>query len=154
MKKLLSIAIILFATSTMAFSQVQQEEIDYYQSIFGMEKKVVVANFIKLEEGDSFWPIYDEYEKERKKLGQRQIELLLDYAEHYEALTDEKTDALVKESMGIRKASAALINKYYKKVKKEKGSKIAAQFYQIENYFAIAIRAELYSDVPLVGELE
>jgi len=154
MKKLLSIAIILFATSTMAFSQVQQEEIDYYQSVFGMEKKVVVANFIKLEEGDSFWALYDEYEKERKELGQRQLELLLDYAKHYEALTDEKTDDLVKESMGIRKTSSSLINKYYKKVKKVKGSKVAAQFYQIENYFAIAIRAELYSDVPLVGELE
>jgi len=68
MKKLLSIVIILFAVSSTTFSQVQQEEIDYYQSIFGMEKKTVVANFLKLDEGDSFWKIYDEYEKERKEI--------------------------------------------------------------------------------------
>ncbi len=154
MKKLLSIAIILIAASTMAFSQVQQEEIDYYQSIFGMEKKGVVASFLKLDETDSFWKIYDAYEKERKDIGQKQINLLLDYAKNYETLTDDKTDDLVKESMRIRKSSSSLIAKYYKKVKKEKGSKIAAQFYQIENYFVIAIRAQLYSDVPLIGELE
>ncbi len=154
MKKLLSIAIILFATTSMAFSQVQQEEVDYYQSIFGMEKKVVVASFIGLDANDPFWAIYDEYEIERKKLGQKRMETLLDYAEHYEKLTDEKTDDLIKQSMSIRKGTNTLIVKYYKKVKKTSGSKIAAQFYQIENYFRTAISSELYSNVPLIGELE
>jgi hypothetical protein len=154
MKKLFSIAIILIASVTMSFAQVQQEEIDYYQSIFGMEKKIVVANFLEVEEGNAFWAIYDEYEVERKKLGQKRLSLIIDYAEHYDDLTDDKTDALVKESMSLRKADQGLINKYYKKVKKISGSKIAAQFYQIENYFITAIRSELYTDVPLVGELE
>jgi len=154
MKKLFSIAIILIASITMSFAQVQQEEVDYYQSIFGMEKKIVVANFLEVEEGNAFWAIYDEYEVERKKLGQKRISLIIDYAEHYDDLTDDKTDALVKESMSLRKADQNLVNKYYKKVKKISGSKIAAQFYQIENYFITAIRAELYTDVPLVGELD
>jgi hypothetical protein len=154
MKKLFSIAIILIASVTMSFAQVQQEEIDYYQSIFGMEKKIVVANFLEVEEGNAFWAIYDEYEVERKKLGQKRLRLIVDYAEHYDDLTNDKTDALVKESMSLRKADQGLINKYYKKVKKISGSKIAAQFYQIENYFITAIRSELYTDVPLVGELE
>ena len=154
MKKIFSIAIILIASITMSFAQVQQEEVDYYQSIFGMEKKIVVANFLEIDEGNAFWAIYDDYEVERKKLGQERINLLLDYAEHYEDLTDDKTDALVKKSMSLRKADHTLINKYYKKVKKTSGSKIAAQFYQIENYFITAIRSELYTSVPLVGELD
>jgi len=154
MKKLFSIAIILIASVTMSFAQVQQEEIDYYQSIFGMEKKIVVANFLEVEEGNAFWAVYDAYEVERKKLGQKRISLIVDYAEHYDDLTDDKTDALVKESMSLRKADQALINKFYKKVKKTSGSKIAAQFFQIENYFITAIRSELYTDVPLVGELD
>ena len=154
MKKLLSIAIILFASSTMVFAQVQQEEIDYYQSIFGMEKKVVVANFLELGENDAFWPIYDEYEKARKKMGQKRLETLIGYAENYDDLTDEKTDELVKQNISLRKRTNDLITKYYKKVKKTSGSKVAAQFYQIENYFITAIRSELYLSVPLIGELE
>jgi len=154
MKKLLAFAILLFVSSTMLFAQSMQEEIDYYQSIFGMEKKAVVARFLDLDEKDAFWPIYDEYEKMRKGLGQKRLSTLMDYAEHYENLTDEKTDVLVKESIENRKSGNDLIIKYYKKVKKISGSKTAAQFYQIENYFVTAVSSELYMSVPLIGELE
>ncbi len=154
MKKLFSIAIILIASITMSFAQVQQEEIDYYQSIFGMEKKIVVANFLELEETDAFWAIYDEYEKARKELGQKRLNLIIKYAENYDNMTDEKADAVIKNSISLRKGNQDLVIKYYKKVKKVSGSKTAAQFYQIENYFITAIQAELYTDVPLIGELD
>ena len=154
MKKLLSIAIILIATSTMVFAQSMQEEMDYYQSIFGMEKKVVVASFLELDEKDAFWPMYDEYEKLRKELAQKRLSTLMDYAEHYENLTDEKTDALVKQSIESKKEVNDLIVKYYKKAKKISGSKTAAQIFQIENYFVTAINSELYISIPLIGELE
>jgi hypothetical protein len=156
MKKLFSIAILLFAVSTTVFSQVeiQQEEIDYYQSIFGMEKKVVVANFLQLEEKDAFWAIYDEYEKERKVLGQKRLNIIIEYAEHYESLEDEKTDELIKQSIAFKKDVNNVIAKYYKNVKKVSGSKIAAQFYQIENYFVTAVGVEMYKAIPLIGELD
>lgn len=154
MKKILSIAIIFFATSSMVFAQLPQEEIDYYQSIFGMEKKLVVAAFLDLEENDPFWAVYDEYEKGRKELGQKRFNLIVDYAENYDNLTDEKTDELVKTNQDIRNGTTKLLNKYYKKVKKVSGSKTAAQFYQIENYFITAITAQIYSTIPLVGELD
>ncbi|MDB4583465.1 hypothetical protein N9164_09955 [Draconibacterium sp.] len=153
MKKILSIAILLFASSSI-FAQTQQEEIDYYQSIFGMEKKLVVAAFLELEEDDAFWPIYDEYEKARKELGKKRIKLIVDYADNYDNLTDEKTDELVKTNQDVRKSTTNLLNKYYKKVKKVSGSRTAAQFYQIENYFVVAITAQIYSTIPLIGELE
>jgi hypothetical protein len=156
MKKLFSIAILLFAVSTTVFSQVeiQQEEIDYYQSIFGMEKKVVVANFLQLEEKDAFWTIYDEYEKERKVLGQKRLNIIIEYAEHYESLEDEKTDELIKQSIAFKKDVNNVIAKYYKNVKKVSGSKTAAQFYQIENYFVTAVGVEMYKAIPLIGELD
>lgn len=156
MKKLFSIAILLFAVSTTVFSQVeiQQEEIDYYQSIFGMEKKVIVANFLQLEEKDAFWAIYDEYEKERKVLGQKRLDIIIEYAEHYESLSDEKTDELIKQSIAFKKDVNNAIVKYYKNVKKVSGSKTAAQFYQIENYFVNAVGTEMYTAVPLIGELD
>ena len=153
MKKLLSIAILVF-TTTSIFAQTQQEEIDYYQSIFGMEKKLVVAAFLDLEENDPFWSVYNEYEQGRKELGQKRFKLIVDYAENYDNLTDEKTDELVKTNQDIRNSTTKLLNKYYKKVKKVSGSKTAAQFYQIENYFIIAITAQIYSTIPLVGELD
>jgi len=156
MKKLLSIAVLILTVSTTVFSQikVEQEEIDYYQSLFGMEKKMVVANFLQLEESDAFWALYNEYEKERKILGQKRLDAILDYAENYEKLTDDKTDDLIKKSITHRKSVNDIIVKYYKKVKKTSGSKTAAQFYQIENYFVTAVGAQMYTAIPLIGELD
>ena len=154
MKKLLSFAIVLMISSSALFAQSIKEEIEYYQSLFGMEKKGVVASFLELDEKDPFWEMYDEYETLRKELGQKRLKTLFSYAENYENLSDEKTDELVKESIATRNAVNALIVKYYKKAKKLSGSKTAAQFYQIENYFISAINSQLYVTVPLIGELE
>jgi hypothetical protein len=153
MKKLLTIVILLLSTYPM-FAQSMQDEIKYYQSLFGMDKKAVVASFIVLDEKDDFWVIYDEFEKIRKQLGQERLKTIIDYAEHYEILTDEKTDALIEESITSREEVSELIVKYYKKVLKTSGSKIAAQFYQIENYFVNAVSEELYTSMPLIGELD
>ena len=154
MKKLLSFAIVLLISSSALFAQSIKEEIEYYQSLFGMEKKGVVASFLELDEKDPFWEMYDEYETLRKELGQKRLKTLFSYAENYENLSDEKTDALVKESIASKNADNALIAKYYKKAKKLSGSKTAAQFYQIENYFINAINGQLYVTIPLIGELE
>ncbi|RLE05616.1 MAG: hypothetical protein DRJ13_01700, partial [Bacteroidetes bacterium] len=98
------------------FSQSNLEEIELYQSLFGMEKKVIVSSFISLEGevSDAFWSQYDEYESARKANGQKRLELLSKYANSYLNLDDATTDALVSESMKITKEHTKLINKYYK----------------------------------------
>lgn len=154
MKKLILIAITGLLMTSLSQPQIQQEEIDYFQSLFGMEKKAVVSQFLEIENDDPFWPIYDEYEKERKKLSQERLATLMEYIENYNSLTDEKTDELVNQSISSKDDANKLIVKYYKKIKKTSGSKIAAQFFQIENYFIAAINAELYTSLPLIGELE
>lgn len=154
MKKFFLMTITGLLLSILAPAQIQQEEIEYFQSLFGMEKKAVVANFLKLESNDPFWPIYDAYEKERKTLSQERLNTIMDYVKNYEKLSDEKTDELVSKSISSKNNANKLIAKYYKKIKKSSGSKTAAQFFQIENYFVSAINTELYASLPLIGELK
>ena len=142
------------AFSTVVSAQTNTEVVDFYQSIFGMEKKEVVAGFLQLESDNAFWPIYDAYENERKALGKKKIALLNDYADNYLTLTDEKTDELVKQTMTQKKQLDKLINTYYKKVKNVSGSKVAAQFYQFENYILGAIRLEVMESIPFIGEFD
>ena len=96
MKHLLLIAALF--VSTMGFAQSAQAEVDLLQSLYGMQKKDIVADFIKLEgpQKDAFWEIYDAYELERKVLGQRRVNLLSTYAEFYSSLNDAATDILIK----------------------------------------------------------
>ncbi len=150
-------SILLFSMLTACFSVFSQsnlEEIEFYQSIFGMEKKAIVSSFISLEgeASDAFWSQYDEYESARKANGQKRLELLSKYANSYLKLDDVTTDALVAESMKITKEHTKLINKYYKSMKKAADSKAAAQFFQLENYFQSVIRTSLMEEIPFIGE--
>ena len=151
----ISAALLLFTLSGVS-GQSNSEEIDYFQAIFGSEKKAFVAEFIKLE-GESkvsFWSLYDEYEVERKTLGKKRIDLLNKYAENYNNLSDEKTDEIVKNMQTQRRAVDKLIDNYYKKIKKASGSQAAAQFYHLENYFVSAIRLSILESIPVIGEFD
>jgi hypothetical protein len=138
------------------YAQSNKEEIDLVQSIFGMEKKAMVAEFIKVEGPmkDAFWTAYDAYEVERKELGKKRIDLLNKYASNYGTMDDATTDKIVAETIALTTQNDKLIATYYKKVKKNCGSKTAAQFYQIESYVLSEIRAAIMENIPLIGELD
>lgn len=155
MKKIILLASFLIITTSI-FSQSNKEEIEFYQSIFGMEKKAIVSSFIQLdgEQEISFWTLYDEYETARKVNGQKRINLLGKYVDQYLELDDTKTDLLVAESIKINNEQNKLITKYYKKMKKIAGSKAAAQFIQLESYFQSMIKTTLLEEIPFIGELD
>jgi hypothetical protein len=153
MKKLLVIA--AFLVSAAGFAQSNKEDVDLIQSIYGKEKKAIVAEFIKLEgaQSDAFWKLYDEYETQRKELGKQRISLLERYANSYMTLDDATTDQLMKDMMGLSVKTDKLINTYYGKIKKSSGVKAAAQFAQLESYLLSVIRANIFENIPFIGEL-
>ncbi len=120
----------------------------------GAEKRELMKSFLKIEDDDSFWAVYDDYETERKELGLKRIELLQDYSDNYLTLDDAKTDEIVKESIKQQKALNALIDKYYKKVRKVSGSKRAAQFYHFENDLLNAVRLKILDNIPAIGAFD
>ena len=154
MKNLLLFAALFFTVT--GFAQSAQEEVDLIQSMYGMQKKDIVADFVKLE-GDqkaAFWKLYDAYEVERKALGIKRINLLSAYAEHYGNMDDAKTDEIIKEMNSLTQKNDKLIATYYGKMKKPAGVKAAAQFTQIEYYLLSTIRAEILEEIPFIGELD
>ena len=154
MKKLLLLAFLVpcFALS----GQSHKEEIEVYQAIFGMEKKEITSRLIvpSEEKQEAFWSLYDEYETERKAIGQKRIQVLNKYAEMYANINEENVTELVKEAMEIRASNDKLIKAYYHKIYKAVGHVPAAQFYQLEHYFLSEINVAIYSNVPMVGELK
>jgi hypothetical protein len=135
-------------------AQTYNEEVDFFQSIFGMQKKEIVAEFLSVENDDTFWVMYDEYETKRKAMGKERLAVLLDYVENYDMLTNDKYDELIVDMISLRKGTDKLIDQYYKKIKKASGSKKAAQFFQIENYFLSEIRTTIFEGIPYIGQFE
>jgi Spy/CpxP family protein refolding chaperone len=157
MKKIFFIAVVLLIGATSSFGQTGTDtnEVDYYQSLFGMAKKTLVSEFVDLKDypADQFWALYDAYETERKELGKSRLDLLENYAKNYLTLDEAKTDELVKQMDVQKKNLDKLIFKYYKKMSSAVGTKPAAQFYQMENYLLSAIRLAILESIPFIGEL-
>jgi hypothetical protein len=155
MKKVLLILSVI-ALPALTFAQSNKEDIDFIQSIYGKEKKTIVAEFIQLEgaQKDAFWKLYDEYETQRKALGQKRIALLEKYVNSYATLDDATTSQIIKDMISLGAQTDKLLVTYHKKLEKAAGVKAAAQFYQIEVYFLSVIRASIMDSIPFIGELK
>ena len=137
-KSILLFSLLTFCLSV--FSQTNLEEIELYQSLFGMEKKYIVSSFISLEgeTADAFWGQYDEYESARKANGQKRLKLLSEYANSYLNMDDATSDAIVAESIKINKEKVKHISKYYKIIKKSQYPYvISLSDHKEVNYFSV-----------------
>lgn len=153
MKKLTLIVTVLFA-SLFSFAQSNVEEIDMIQSMYGIEKKAIVKEFVqpKAVNKDLFWEVYDKYEIERKELGKERIALLDEFATKYETMTNAESAEWMKKAIAFDSRQDKLITKYYKKVMKVTSPIVAMRFYQLEVYLITAIRFEVLDAIPFVDE--
>lgn len=154
MKNLFLFAALLL--STVISAQSNKEDVDLIQSLYGMGKKDIVAQFIKVDPAskDEFWRLYDEYEVTRKEYGRERLALLEKYAQHYNTLNDETTDEIMQEMINLGAKTDKIAAQYYGKIKKVAGTKVAAQFLQIESYLNSVIRSTILEEIPFIGELD
>ncbi|HEY5746124.1 MAG TPA: hypothetical protein VIU12_08620 [Chryseolinea sp.] len=147
-KNITLLSLILFCVSAYA----QQSETELIRNAFKSEKKSIVAEFLTLTKDDAakFWPVYEEYEKERSEFALRRIRLIESYVDHYEKMDDESTNKLVEESASIQKNEVVLREKYYGLLKKGISTSVAARFYQIEDVINVVVRMGLYEELPLL----
>ena len=115
------------------------------------DRRGVFARYLDLTEAQSkaFWPIYDEYEAESKKLDDRFLALINDYAAKYDTLTDAQALAMLKDRLAIDKKRTELRVKYCEKVAKVLPGKQALRFAQLDARIRNLQMSNLYSVLPL-----
>ena len=139
----------IFFVSFGIFAQTNQDEVQLLQSLYGMEKRDIVGEFVELSEAQEadFWMLYDSYENQRKELGKQRYSLLLRYVNDYGEVRPEDAERFMTEAIPLRIKSDKLTDTYYKKIKSKTDPIVAMQFYQIEHYLATAIRMELLEEI-------
>ena len=151
--KLLTVLTLVLTTTFTSYGQNSDNEITLIQELFGLEKTEMLSDLLG-DVNDDFWVVYKEYETKRMNLGKTRLALINDYSDSYDNLTDDKIDQLLKDMQNQSKNLEKLINQYTQKIKKVSGSKVAAQFYQLETYLLAAVRVKIMESIPLIGELE
>ncbi|QOG01208.1 hypothetical protein [Flavobacterium sp. MDT1-60] len=153
--KIIGLFTILF-TGNVAYCQNGEADIDVVQALLGRNKRLIIAEYMQLEEKEknSFWHLYDQYEEKRKDIEKEVFLLLNEYAEKYKTLNDAEAHKLIVNFMKSMDENNALRKVYFKKMEKEIGSLKAAKFIQLETFIQTSSQANLQNQVPMIGELE
>ena len=103
------------------------------------------------EQASAFWPIYEEYTAELNQLGDREVEIILDYSRSYQTMTDDKARELAKGVLAVDGERIALLGRYFDRIDEALGAIIAARFIQVENQLNNLIDVQVASEIPLIG---
>ena len=144
----LTIFLFLFATPLLAQTP---EEIELARTIAETEKKMIVARNMELTdpESEEFWPVYNAYQVDVRKINDRTIKLIRGYAENYETLSDERAEEMLKEFLDIQNARVKLKKSYVKKFRKVLPPKKLMRYYQVENKVEAMVNFDLVKTIPL-----
>jgi len=102
------------------------------------------------QEGEKFWPIYKAYEAERSGIANKRIELLYQYANFYETLTNEQAKYWYNDVLKLQRSEIALKKKYNKKMAKALTPLVALRFFQLEEFIQSEIRSAIIETLPFL----
>jgi hypothetical protein len=116
------------------------------------DKKLVVAANMDLTEteANAFWPIYQEYQTDLAKANERIGNLIGEYAENYQSMTDQTAKKLLDKSIILERDRLTLRVFYLPRFQKALPSIKVARYYQIENKIQAILQYELAENIPLV----
>src|SRR4029453_3771967 len=121
------------------------DEATYRHAITEERRNIFAANLaLGPEEREGFWTIYDENDRERFSLLQR-------YAQSYANLSDDQAMALALASGKLQVSEVELRLKYAASLRRKMSGRVAARFFQIDDYVTTAMRMNFLSGVPLVA---
>jgi hypothetical protein len=95
-------------------SEAEKKNTDYYIELVRRDLRQDTREIIgekmafKQAEADAFWPVYDRYEAELKRLGDEKLALINDYADNYKNMTEAKAGELTSKAIDLDESSAAV----------------------------------------------
>jgi hypothetical protein len=115
-------------------------------------KKLFVSENMKLTESEAkaFWPLYEKYQDGLEELMDRSINLIENYAENYQTMTDDKAKKLIEEYLDIEGDYVQLRKSYLPKFMEVLPAKKVARYYQLENKIDAAGNYELAKEIPII----
>jgi hypothetical protein len=150
-----AMAVMFFGFAPLSFAQDKRaDNMEILRDKIRADKKFVVATNMELTESEAktFWPIYNQYQKDLQNINGRILAVLESYAADFKSksLTDDKAKQLIDEALAIDQAEANLKSTYAPKLSKALPVRKVARYLQIENKIRAVVKYDLAQGVPLV----
>jgi hypothetical protein len=137
-------------------SAAEQKNKDYYIELVRRDVRQDAREIVgeqmafKQAEADKFWPVYDRYEAELKRLGDEKLALINDYADNYKSMTDAKAGELTSKAIDLDIRRTSLLQQYLPEFQKALTNRRAAQFYQIELPLLKIVDLQIAAQLPKI----
>jgi Spy/CpxP family protein refolding chaperone len=131
---------------------ISTQDLEMMRKDIRSQKKQLMAQNLTLSdtEATKFWPIYDQYVGELRKIKDKQYAMFQDYADRFGRLSDEQAESLIKQLLDVDVAAGQLRAKYLPLVSKAIGGKKAATWGQLDRRIQMMVDLQLSSKTPLV----
>lgn len=147
------LGVLAFLAGLSATAQ-QANNMDILRQKLDADKKLLVASNLPLTEAQAgtFWPIYDDYQRELEGINRRMGALIINYAQAYNAgpVTDAKAQELMDEYIAIEDAEVTLRKTYAGRISDAVSATVAARYLQIEQKIRAVVKFDLAAEIPLV----
>ncbi|HET7292295.1 MAG TPA: hypothetical protein VFM88_07715 [Vicinamibacteria bacterium] len=104
------------------------------------------------DEAAKFWPLYKNFEQQRKAIGDEKLALIKAYATSYNAgpVTDSRAQELMVKAIGIEEKSLAAKKQFMQELQKALPGKTVARFFMVQNRIDLLTALELAEGIPLI----
>jgi hypothetical protein len=128
------------------------DAIEMVRSMVQLERKAVVAEELQLtgEESTRFWPVYDAYVAELKRVDDGLLKIITDYAANYDNLPEAMARSLVDDYFDLEMDRLRVRTKYVRRFDDVLPPRKLARFIQIENKLNVLVQLDLARGIPLV----
>jgi hypothetical protein len=115
------------------------------------DKRAVYARAMQLTDDESraFWPVYDEYEAKVKKIDDRFIGLINDFASKYLTMTDADARQMLAAKMKLDRERMHLQQVYTNKIAKTVPAIKALRYAQLESRIDNELQRKVMQLIPL-----
>lgn len=115
-------------------------------------KNQIIAHTMQFTDAEStaFWPVYREYSRDQRAIGDERVQLIKDYARHYDTIDDAKAKDMTQKLLNIEARLVNLRQEYWAKFEKVLGARRAAKFFQVDGRLSLIVSLQLTSEIPLM----
>lgn len=134
-----------------ATPQTVKETLDVTRQAIETQRRVLVSGALPLTEAEAkaFWPLYDAYERERRRIEERANKLVADFMASAPSLTDTQAQAMLQEALAVDEARLALRRSYSERMARAIPPRKLVRFFQIDNKLDSVVRADISRQIPL-----
>lgn len=134
-----------------ATPQTVKETLDITRQAVETQRRVLVSGALPLTDAEAkaFWPLYDDYEKQRRPIDERANRLVADFVASAASLSDAQAKTMLTEALAVDEGRLKLRRDFMERMGKVIPPRKLVRFFQIENKLDSVVRADISKQIPL-----